>query len=612
MANLSNLNNRFIVSDAGHVSIGNVTTNTYLVHAKSSAINNAILALESSSWQSGASAELRLSYVAGHERSIKGGYSTGLEFYTNNATPAISILPGGSASGATGNVGIGTTSPDAKLDVHAPSTTAPSLTMGAAAGQIFKNEDLEFAFGLNNASPYNGWMQTRFAGNASRSFSINPLGGNVGIGTNSPIEKLQVVGQLISTGSNSTSSTAGAERAIMDLSGYSATDHSARFGHFRGTNSVGAGQLRLYTDSVERLRINASGNVGIGREPFVSSLNNTVIDVSPVASLWGYSNSAYLNANAYYNSEWLYKTTATAGVFQIDGSELSFRQAASGTIDTPITFTQPFTIRPSGNVGIGTPLPGAQLHNYSTAATNVFITGYGTAAQNDWGAQNCMFVGTDNGLLISKANAANNTNRIFNFYNDANGHAQFYMHASAATAAVKIQASGNSYFNGGNVGIGTTGPATKLTVKGATQFGGNSTSTAALTSEFSAYGTTQNLYNITIQEGAVWSPGIAVINFAASRSGLQKHYAGQIIVRLTYYNQSGVAGQGGWAAPSVVAAVVAYSGQAETYIRVYVNGSNTGNPQTIQIGVRDIDDTTNYFVSDIRVTLRSGALTITS
>jgi len=129
---------------------------------------------------------------------------------------------------------------------------------------------------------------------------------------------------------------------------------------------------------------------------------------------------------------------------------------------------------------------------------------------------------------------------------------------------------------------------------------------------FSASGSTQNLYNITLTEGSVWSPGIAVVNFAASRSGLQKHYAGQIIFRLTYFNGSGVEGQGGWAAPSAVGAVVAYSGQAETYMRVYVNGSNTGNPMTIQIGVRDIDDTTNYFVSDIRVTLRSGALTITS
>ncbi len=246
----------------------------------------------------------------------------------------------------------------------------------------------------------------------------------------------------------------------------------------------------------------------------------------------------------------------------------------------------------AGNVGIGITAPGAILD----IARNATKTNTGTSE--------IMYIGTSN---------------------EASNYATLQVYTVGATAAADRQwnfqtieqgvaNAGNISFqpSGGNVGIGTTGPATKLTVKGATQFGGNSTSTAALTSEFSAYGTTQNLYSITLQEGSVWSPGIAVINFAASRSGLQKHYAGQIIVRLTYYNQSGVANQGGWAAPSAVGAVVAYSGQAETYVRVYVNGTNTGNPQTIQIGVRDIDDTTNYFVSDIRVTLRSGALTITS
>jgi hypothetical protein len=114
----------------------------------------------------------------------------------------------------TGNVGIGTTSPDATLDVHAPSTTAPSLTMGAAAGQIFKNEDSELAFGLMNASPYNVWMQSRFNGNVSRPLLINPLGGNVGIGTTSPSKKLSVDGG-IRVGNNGTE--AGASKIYGDI-----------------------------------------------------------------------------------------------------------------------------------------------------------------------------------------------------------------------------------------------------------------------------------------------------------------------------------------------------------------------------------------------------------
>jgi len=99
----------------------------------------------------------------------------------------------------------------------------------------------------------------------------------LGIGATAPIEKLHVTGQLISTGSNSTSATAGAERAIMDLSAFSATDHSARFGHFRGTNTAGAGQLRLYTDSVERARIDASGNLLVGKTVTAQSTPGTVL-----------------------------------------------------------------------------------------------------------------------------------------------------------------------------------------------------------------------------------------------------------------------------------------------------------------------------------------------
>ena len=99
--------------------------------------------------------------------------------------------------------------------------------------------------------------------------------GKVGIGTSSPIEKLQVAGQIISTSSNSTLKDSGAERAIMDL-----TSNAARIGHFRGSNSSGSGKVEFFVDSVKRVTIDPDGNVGIGTTSPTAKL-----DVNGVTSI---------------------------------------------------------------------------------------------------------------------------------------------------------------------------------------------------------------------------------------------------------------------------------------------------------------------------------------
>ncbi len=86
----------------------------------------------------------------------------------------------------------------------------------------------------------------------------------------------------------------------------------------------------------------------------------------------GYAGATYVNSNAYYNLGWKYKTTAPAAVLQVGGSsqELTFRQAVSGTAGNAITYTQPFTINTSGNVGIGVTSPVGKLQVSLPTYTN--------------------------------------------------------------------------------------------------------------------------------------------------------------------------------------------------------------------------------------------------
>jgi len=88
-------------------------------------------------------------------------------------------------------------------------TTAASLTFGAAAGQIFRNESAEFAFGLHNAGSYPLYIQGRINTNSGRDIAINPLGGSVVIGSTTVdttykldvAGKIRVSGDLVVTGS---------------------------------------------------------------------------------------------------------------------------------------------------------------------------------------------------------------------------------------------------------------------------------------------------------------------------------------------------------------------------------------------------------------------------
>jgi len=271
--------------------------------------------------------------------------------------------------------------------------------------------------------------------------------GNVGIGTTSPSEKLEVTGQIVSTASNSTSATAGVERAIMDLSSYSATDHSVRFGHFRGATAAGAGQLRLYTDSVERLRINASGYVGIGT-------------TSPAQKLHVSGNFLLENNNEIRQKD---SGGTQRTIIELDSSnDLNIGGSYAGALKFigGGSYAEVMRIHDNGNVGVGVASPSTKLEVVSSQSNSSIKAGglemQSYAVNNSWYAENLYY---DGAWKLRNAGFATQMYMELgkiSFKRVSSGNAG----ASVSPETTMVLAAN------GNVGVGTTSPSQKLHVDG--------------------------------------------------------------------------------------------------------------------------------------------------
>jgi hypothetical protein len=127
---------------------------------------------------------------------------------TGGSRLSFRIRPGAPTSSldiaANGNVGVGTGSPNARVDLkQLEDTFAGSLHLRRAA----TNDTWAVATGIDNHL-YFGYANDASLANAAADFTINPLvltstnGGRVGIGTNAPDQKLSVNGDASKTGGN--------------------------------------------------------------------------------------------------------------------------------------------------------------------------------------------------------------------------------------------------------------------------------------------------------------------------------------------------------------------------------------------------------------------------
>jgi len=238
---------------------------------------------------------------------------------------------------ASGNLGIGTTSPAAKLNVTSNATVSTSAYYSSTFSSLI---------------------------NAASSSGISALG---------------------LTSLNSGGFPATASFHVVPVAGYRSGLVATYAADSGGSGYFAINQFDPNASTTyERLRLDVNGNLGLGVTPSAWGSSEKAIQVNNQGAFWSINSSnpnVWVSANTYFdNTNFRYINTAVATTYQQTNGQHLFYTAPSGTAGNAITFTQAMTLQASGGLSVGTTSdPGA--NNIGLAAggklyysTNAWIT----------------------------------------------------------------------------------------------------------------------------------------------------------------------------------------------------------------------------------------------
>ena len=294
-----------------------------------------------------------------------------------------------------GNVGIKKTTPETNLHIYDTVDADPPLPGFANTGMFALDHanQATLSIGVNSSNTY--WISNvnrSFTGPNYYNISLNPLGGNVGIGTTSPSRKLHIVSGATNALSLDSTEQYMMEFAKAGVSKYwfkvTSTDsfqlHKNGTGDFvtvSSTGNVGINEtnpgVKLQVITPDEQVTNFSSSVVdqlIYSQISANSSTAGVITGAAALELVGKANGSGHGRHAWIGAEGTSNTTFETKIkFKIRG-ETASGYDWTGSTEAPTIMT----LEGSGNVGIGTTSPSQKLEVNGVAraeAVNVYGAG---------------------------------------------------------------------------------------------------------------------------------------------------------------------------------------------------------------------------------------------
>lgn len=339
---------------------------------------------------------------------------------------------------ANNRVGIGTTSPGVKLEVNTNSTFAGAAQIGNSTGNrlYILNDDGGNRIQLDAISS-GGASNLIFANGGSESMRISSSG-NVGIGTTSPSQKLQVAGNIkLDNGAIILSGSPAGQGAQTRYISGAATTNDLWF------NVPTNGRYRFAVADSQLVEINSSGNVGIGTTSPTSGIH---VNTSQSAARFISSQGTGLEVQGGGNSQ-------PIAIFKDTAASEKVRISSTGNVGIGNTSNS------AGDTNNG--IPRLQV-NTATAGLGEFPLAArfttGSDAGDNSGVSVLINSGNDRGLMISAGREIGNTTKVTLNVVDNEGD-----EIDTITMKQSSSSSSDTY-----VGIGTTSPGVKLHVNSGT------------------------------------------------------------------------------------------------------------------------------------------------